>query len=211
MVGIDEGSPQPQVGARYLHSPDFVRSGKPPPGAIEHLKEGRGDQGKGDRPAAAAIPSGNSGGDESRGGRRERQRRPERFAGRQRQRARPSRGAAQKLARGVEQANVARRDRRGERPGPGQRLKEAEQGDTQERAGRPLQSAEGAGRFAARERQGKDCEDGHFEQRLAPPGDAAERQRRPKEENRDRTGHQPFRLAYHRATVPRTPGRLHPR
>lgn len=211
VVGIDEGAAQPFVGARNLPAPNFVRSGEPPPGAVQHLEQSRGDQGEGERPAAVAISPGDGGDDQGRGDRGERQRRPQRFAGRERQRDRASGRVAQQLARGVEQANVARRNDSREETGAGKSLEEAEQGDSGERPGRQFRAAQGGGRFAARERQGEERKDRDFEQRLAPRGDAAEGQRRPKQENRNRTGHQPFRLAYHRATVPRTPGRLHRR
>jgi len=211
VVGVDESSAQPFVGAWNLPAPDLVRPGEPSPGAVQHLEESRGDQGGGERPAAAAIPTGDAGDHQGRCDRGERERRRERFAGRERQRDRASGRAAQKLARGIEQANVARRNDSREETRAGEGLEQTEQGDPGERPGRPLRAAQGAGRFAARERQGEEHEDRDFEQRLAPRGDAAEGQRRPKQENRDRTGHQPFRLAYHRATVPRTPGRLHRR
>lgn len=211
MVGIDESSAQPFVGARDLVAPDFVGSGEPSPGAVEHLEHRRCDQGEEQRPPPPPIPPGDSCGDQGRGDGGERERRAERFSGSQRQRNRPFGGSAQQLARGLEQANVTGGKDGRERSGPGERLENSEPGEPQERAGRPLQAAEGAGRFAGGERQGEQRENGGFEQRLAPRGDAAEGQRRPKQENRERTGHQPFRLAYHRATVPRTPGRLHRR
>ena len=201
VVGIDEGPPQPFARARHLASPNFVRAGEPAPRAVEGLKERGGDERQGEDTPPPPVPAGDPRGEQGGGGGGERQGGAEGFGRGERQGDRAA-GQAQQLSGGVEQSGVAGRERRAPTARPFHGLGRAEERHGDERPGGPAEAAEHGGRVVARERQGEEREGGDVEQRLAPRGDAAERKRRPDQENRDRDGPGPFGLAYHRATVP---------